>query len=84
VDELKIYKPVGCDQCNEGYKGRVGIYQVLPISEEMGKLIMKGGNAYDMADQAQKEGYNDLRQSAILKVMQGVTSLEEINRVTQD
>jgi len=84
VDELKIYEAIGCDQCNEGYKGRVGIYQVLPISEDMGKLIMKGGNAYDMADLAQKEGYNDLRQSAILKVMQGVTSLEEINRVTQD
>lgn len=84
LDGLKIYKAVGCDQCNEGYKGRVGIYQVLPISEEMGKLIMQGGDAYDMAELAQSEGYNDLRQSAILKVIEGVTSLEEINRVTQD
>ena len=84
VNGLKIYKAVGCDQCNEGYKGRVGIYQVLPISEDMGKIIMKGGNAFDMAEQAQKEGHNDLRQSAILKVIEGVTSLEEINRVTQD
>ena len=84
LDGLKIYKPVGCDQCNEGYRGRVGIYQVLPISEDMGKLIMKGGNAFDMAEQAQAEGHNDLRQSAIQKVIQGVTSLEEINRVTQD
>ena len=84
LDDLKIYKAVGCDQCNEGYKGRVGIYQVLPITEEMGKIIMKGGDAYDLAAQAQKEGHNDLRQSAILKVMQGVTSLKEINRVTQD
>ncbi|MCW8826932.1 MAG: type IV-A pilus assembly ATPase PilB [Gammaproteobacteria bacterium] len=84
IDDLKIYKANGCEQCNEGYKGRVGIYQVLPISEDMGKLIMKGGNAYDMAELAQKEGHNDLRQSAIIKVMQGVTSLEEINRVTQD
>lgn len=84
IDNLKIYKAVGCDQCNDGYKGRVGIYQVLPITETMGKIIMKGGNAFDMAEQAQKEGHNDLRQSAILKVIQGITSLEEINRVTQD
>jgi len=75
---------VGCDQCNEGYKGRVGIYQVLPISEDMGKLIMKGASAYEMADQAAKEGIPDLRQSALKKVKDGVTSLEEINRVTKD
>lgn len=84
LSKLKIYKPVGCDQCNEGYKGRVGIYQVLPISEDMGKLIMKGASAYDMADQAAKEGIPDLRASALKKVREGVTSLEEINRVTKD
>jgi len=84
IPNLKIYKAVGCDQCNEGYKGRVGIYQVLPISEDMGKLIMKGASAYEMADQAAKEGIPDLRQSALKKVRDGVTSLEEINRVTKD
>ncbi len=84
IPKLKLYKAVGCDQCTDGYKGRVGIYQVLPISEEMGKLIMKGASAYDMADQAKKEGIPDLRDSALKKVRQGVTSLEEINRVTKD
>ncbi len=82
--DLTIYKAVGCDQCNEGYKGRVGIYQVMPISEEMGKLIMQGATAIDLAAQAKKEGIPDLRESAIKKVIQGVTSLEEINRVTKD
>lgn len=81
VDSLKLYKAVGCDQCTEGYKGRVGIYQVMPISEEMGRIIMAGGNAIDIADQAKKEGIPDLHDSALEKVRQGVTSLEEINRV---
>lgn len=84
IPKLKLYKAVGCDQCTDGYKGRVGIYQVLPISEEMGKLIMKGASAYDMADQAKKEKVPDLRDSALKKVREGVTSLEEINRVTKD
>ena len=79
---LKVYKPVGCDQCDKGYKGRVGIYQVMPISDEMSRIIMEGGNAIDLADQAQKEGINDLRRSGLMKVKQGVTSLEEVNRVT--
>lgn len=78
---LKIYKAVGCDQCTEGYKGRVGIYQVMPISEDMGRIIMSGGNAIDIADQAKKEGIPDLHDSALEKVRQGLTSLEEINRV---
>jgi len=81
---LKLYKAVGCDQCADGYKGRVGIYQVMPISEDMGRIIMSEGNAQDLADQAQKEGINDLRQSALLKAAAGITSLEEINRVTKD
>jgi len=81
ADSLKLYKAVGCDQCTEGYKGRVGIYQVMPISEEMGRIIMSGGNAIDIADQAKKEGIPDLHDSALEKVRQGVTSLEEINRV---
>lgn len=81
ADSLKLYKAVGCDQCIEGYKGRVGIYQVMPISEEMGRIIMSGGNAIDIADQAKKEGIPDLHDSALEKVRQGLTSLEEINRV---
>lgn len=81
---LTIYKPVGCDQCTEGYKGRVGIYQVLPFSEEMGRLIMSGGNAIDVADQAEKEGVPDLKKSGLLKVKNGLTSLEEIHRVITD
>ncbi len=80
----KIFKAVGCDQCTNGYKGRVGIYQVMPVSEAMGRIIMEGGNAIDIADQAHKEGIPDLRRSGLKKVLAGVTSLEEINRVTKD
>lgn len=83
-DGLKLYKAVGCDQCDKGYKGRVGIYQVMKISEEMGRIIMREGNAMELADQAQKEGIADLRQSSLKKAKSGVTSLEEINRVTKD
>jgi len=81
---LKIYGPVGCDQCSKGYKGRVGIYQVMPVSEGMGRIIMEGGNALQLADQADKEGIADLRKSGLLKIKNGITSLEEINRVTKD
>ena len=84
TDDLVIYQPTGCSKCNEGYKGRVGIYQVMPISEDMGRIIMADGNAIDIADQAEKEGIDDLRRSALKKVMAGLTSLEEANRVTQD
>ncbi len=83
-DGIKLYKAVGCDQCDKGYKGRVGIYQVMKISEEMGRIIMREGNALELADQAQKEDIADLRQSALKKAKSGVTSLEEINRVTKD
>jgi type IV pilus assembly protein PilB len=81
---IKIYHPKGCDQCNEGYKGRVGIYQVMPVSEAMGRIIMEGGNAIQLADQAKKEGIPDLRESGLKKVVDGVTSLDEVNRVTKD
>ena len=84
LKDLTIYSPVGCDSCTGGYKGRVGIYQVMKLSEEMGQIIMNNGNALDLAQQAQKEGVNDLRQSGLLKVIQGITSLEEVNRVTKD
>lgn len=81
---LTIYKPVGCDECDKGYKGRVGIYQVMPISEEMGRIIMQNGNAMDLADQAEKEGIDDLRKSGLKKVKAGLMGLEELNRVTKD
>ncbi|MEX0872805.1 MAG: ATPase, T2SS/T4P/T4SS family, partial [Aquisalimonadaceae bacterium] len=84
LKDLKIFGPKGCDQCNLGYKGRVGIYQVMPISDAMGRIIMEGGNSIELADQAKKEGINDLRRSGLLKVIQGMTSLEEVNRVTKD
>jgi len=81
LDDLTIYGPVGCDQCNNGYKGRVGIYQVMPISEAMGKLIMEGGNAIQLAEQAKAEGVNDLHASGLIKIRQGILSLEELNRI---
>ncbi len=84
LDGLTIYKAVGCDQCTRGYKGRVGIYEVMPLSEEMGRIIMAGGNSIQIADQARCEGINDLRQSGLNKVRMGLTSLEEINRVTTE
>jgi len=82
--DFTVYAPKGCDHCNAGYKGRVGIYQVMPISEEMGKLIMTGVNSITLAEQAECEGINDLRKSGLKKVMDGVTSLEEIIRVTTE
>ena len=82
VDKLTIYEPVGCDACNGGYKGRVGIYQVMPVSEEMGRIIMENGNSMQLAVQAKKEGIPDLRASGLKKAAQGITSLAEINRVT--
>lgn len=76
--------PAGCEHCTSGFKGRVGIYQVMPISEEMRKLILEGGNTMQLAEQAKAEGINDLRASGIEKVCQGITSLEEIDRVTKE
>ena len=81
---IKIYGPIGCDQCSNGYKGRVGVYQVMPLSAEIGKIIMENGTALDVAEQAQKDGINDLRQSGLKKIIDGHTSLEEINRVTKE
>jgi type IV pilus assembly protein PilB len=79
---IKIYGPKGCSNCTDGYKGRVGIYQVMPVTETMGRLIMEGGNAIDIGDQAAKEGVWDLRRSGLDKVRQGLTSIEEVNSVT--
>lgn len=82
LDDLLLFKAVGCDNCKEGYKGRVGIYEVVPITDNMSRIIIKNGNSIQIADQAQKEGFNNLRQSALQKVAQGLTSLEEANRLT--
>ncbi len=86
LNDLKIYMPndEGCEHCNRGYKGRVGIYQVMPISENMRALILKGGNAMELAELSLSEGINDLRASGLLKVKQGITSLEELDRVTKE
>ncbi|WP_043692801.1 type IV-A pilus assembly ATPase PilB [Luteibacter sp. 9133] len=81
---ITVYEAVGCDSCNEGYKGRVGIYQVMPMVEDIQKIVLEGGNAMQIAEVAKKAGINDLRASALLKVRNGVTSLAEINRVTKD
>jgi type IV pilus assembly protein PilB len=79
---LQIYAPVGCSHCTDGYKGRVGIYQVMPVTEAIGRLIMEGGNAITIADQARKEGVWDLRTAGLNKVRNGLTSLDEVNSVT--
>ena len=79
---VTIFGPKGCKSCNDGYKGRTGIFQVMEVSEVMGKIIMEGGNAMHIADQAATEGVQDLRRAGLNKVKEGVTSLEEVNRVT--
>ncbi|KRG73913.1 general secretion pathway protein GspE [Stenotrophomonas chelatiphaga] len=81
---IELYEAVGCDECTEGYKGRTGIYQVMPMTDEISTIILAGGNALQIADAAQAIGVNDLRQSALVKASKGVTSLAEINRVTKD
>ncbi|MCW8125639.1 type IV-A pilus assembly ATPase PilB [Microbulbifer halophilus] len=82
--DWKIYQPVGCEQCSKGYKGRVGVYEVVRITDGISRIIMEGGNSIQIADQAHKEGFNNLRTSALRKVVMGTTSLEEANRVTKD
>ncbi len=82
LSEIKLFKAVGCEQCTGGYKGRVGVYEVIKISPKISSIIMEGGNSLDIAKQCQIEGYNNLRQSGLIKAMNGMTSLEEINRVT--
>lgn len=84
LEGLTVYRAVGCDKCNDGYKGRIGIYQVMPISDEMGRIIMAGGNSIDLADQAKKEGIADLHTSGLRKVRAGVLSLEELHRVVTE
>ena len=84
IGSFKIYGPVGCENCKNGYKGRVGIYEVVKNTSSLQRIIMEEGNSIDIAAQMRKDGFNDLRTSALVKAMQGVTSLEEVNRVTKD
>ena len=85
IDEgVTVYKPIGCDKCTNGYKGRVGIYQVMPVSEAMARIIMEGGNSIQLSDQAKSEDIDDLPTSGLKKVAAGLTSLEEINRVIKE
>jgi type IV pilus assembly protein PilB len=84
LEGATVKKPVGCDACREGYKGRVGIYEVVRVTPKLANLIMEHGNSLQIKQQADAEGFNDLRKSALLKVAKGVTSLEEANRITVD
>lgn len=81
---ITLYEAVGCPDCTEGYKGRTGIYQVMPMNEEIQAIVLKGGNMLQIGEAAQRSGIRDLRQSALLKAKNGITSLAEINRVTKD
>ena len=81
---FKLYHPKGCDKCNGGYKGRVGIYEVVKVTGKLANMIMEEASSIKIAQQAEAEGFRNLRQSALLKVIEGVTSLEEANRVTKD
>ena len=86
ASKWQLYAPKegGCELCNEGYKGRVGIYQVMPITDAISRIIMTQGNAIDIADQAKKDGVNDLRRSGVIKVMQGLTSIAEVEACTNE
>ena len=80
--DLQIYQPVGCTECRDGYKGRVGIYEVMKVTPEISKIIMEDGNALQIAAASERLGFDNLRRSGLVKVMSGLTSLQEINRVT--
>jgi type IV pilus assembly protein PilB len=82
IQDMTLYAPKGCDNCTDGYKGRVGIYEVMQITPEIAQIIMRGGNSLEIADVSLKSGFNNLRLSGIRKAADGMTSLAEINRVT--
>ena len=84
LEDLKLFQPTGCSECNEGYRGRTGLFEVMPITDAIAQIILGEGNAIRIAEQARKEGILDLRQSALRKVAAGITDLIEINRVTKD
>jgi len=79
-----LFHPKGCDKCTNGYKGRVGIYEAVKVTEKLASMIMEEASSIKIAKQAEAEGFRNLRQAALLKVIAGVTSLEEANRVTKD
>jgi type IV pilus assembly protein PilB len=80
----KPFHPVGCNACNNGYKGRVGLYQVMPVSEEIQRIILRDGSSLEIAEQAGREGVRTLRESGLQKVKLGLTSLEEVLNVTNE
>lgn len=82
--DLQFFQPVGCSECREGYKGRVGIYEVMKVTPEISKIIMEDGNALQIAAASEKLGFDNLRRSGLIKVINGLTSLQEINRVTSE
>ncbi len=84
IASMTLLKPVGCDKCSKGYKGRVGIYEVVKVTPSISRIIMEEGNSIEIADKCREEGFNDLRRSALIKAANGLTSLEEVNRVTTD
>ena len=84
LEHLTLFQPTGCSECNEGYRGRTGLFEVMPITDAIAQIILGEGNAIRIAEQARKEGILDLRQSALKKVAAGITDLIEINRVTKD
>ena len=82
IEDMTLYAPKGCDGCTDGYKGRVGIYEVMQITPEIAQIIMRGGNSLEIAEVSLKAGFNNLRLSGLRKAADGLTSLAEINRVT--
>ena len=84
IGSFTLYQPIGCEDCNSGYRGRVGIYEVVKVTPALQQMIMEEGNSIEIAARMRMEGFNDLRRSGLVKAMRGITSLEEINRVTKD
>jgi type IV pilus assembly protein PilB len=81
---ITVFRAVGCDHCTDGYRGRTGIFEVLPVTEALVSLILSGANAHQLSEQARREGVLNMRQSGLRKIKAGITSLEELNRVTTD
>lgn len=84
IESATLYRAVGCERCTQGYRGRVGIYEMVPVSKEISRLIMQGTDAIALAEQAAREGHDDLRRSGLRKVLAGTTTLEEINRIIRE
>ena len=83
-DNFNIHQPIGCSKCSGGYSGRIGIYEVMPMTTEIGKLVMSGCDVIAITEQARKMKVNSLRRSGLLKVKSGITSFQEVSRVTKD